>query len=92
MSKNTGMSLHLYTTKEELQNASNGVSTIVGWTKEQKPEGANYHISASTMICDVLEKEVRINVSRASEEFDKIGSMMGITMAAELEKAFKNLV
>jgi len=88
---NTGLGLHLYTTKEELDNAKNGVSTIVGWAKEQKPKGAIYHIGASLEICDVLEKEVRINISRVKEQMDLAGSLVGEAMGKELEKIFKGL-
>jgi len=89
MIKSTGLTLHLYTTKEELDNAKNGVSTIVGWTKEQKQTGAVYHISVSLDVCDVLEKEVRINVSKVQEQLASAGAMMGETMGKESEKVFK---
>lgn len=88
---NTGLGLHLYTTKEELDNAKNGVSTIVAWTKEQKQTGAVYHISASLEICDVLEKEVRINISKVKEQMDSAGAAVGEAMGKELEKVFKSL-
>ena len=89
MTKTTGLTLHLYTTKEELDNAKNGVSTIVGWTKEQKQTSAIYHISASADICDILEKEVRINVSKVKEQMDMAGLMVGEAIGKELEKEFK---
>ena len=89
MAKNTGLTLHLYTTKEELDNAKNGVSTSVGWTKEQKQNGAVYHISVSADICDVLEKEVRINISKVEEQLNVVSTKMGEVMGFELEKVFK---
>lgn len=89
MAKNTGLSLHLYTTKEELDNAKNGVSTIVGWTKEQKQTSAVYHISVSADICDVLEKEVRINISKVEEQLLTASAGIGEAMGKELEKVFK---
>ena len=88
MKRNSGLTLHLYTTKDELDNAKNGVSTIVGYTKEQKQTGAIYHISASVDICDILEKEVRINVSKTQEQLDALGITMGEAMGKELEKVF----
>ena len=88
MERNSGLTLHLYTTKDELDNAKNGVSTIVGYTKEQKQTGAIYHISASVDICDILEKEVRINVSKTQEQLDALGTTMGEAMGKELEKVF----
>ena len=88
MERNSGLTLHLYTTKDELDNAKNGVSTIVGYTKEQKQTGAIYHISASVDICDILEKEVRINVSKTQEQLDALGITMGEAMGKELEKVF----
>jgi len=88
----TGLSLHLYATKEELDNAKNGVSTIVAWTKEQKQTGAIYHVSASMDICDILEKEVRVNISKSGAQFEEFGKVLGEAMGKELEKAFKNLI
>ena len=89
MIKNTGLTIHLYTTKEELINAKNGVSTIVGWTKEQKTKDATFHISVSIDICDILDKEVRVNVSKTKEQLDSAGAMIGDAMGKELEKVFK---
>jgi len=62
---------------------------IVGWTKEQKQTSAVYHISASVDICDVLEKEVRINISKVKEQMDVAGLMVGEAIGKELEKVFK---
>jgi len=89
INKNTGMSLHLYTTKEELDNAKNGVSTIVGWTKEQKPVNAYYHISVSSNVCDILEKEVRINISQVNDQLENLGVIMGEAFSKEFEKMLK---
>ena len=62
---------------------------IVGWTKEQKQTSAVYHISASVDICDVLEKEVRINISKVKEQMDVAGLMVCEAIGKELEKVFK---
>ena len=85
MIKNTGLTIHLYTTKEELINAKNGVSTI----KEQKTKDATFHISVSIDICDILDKQVRVNVSKTKEQLDSAGAMIGDAMGKELEKVFK---
>lgn len=85
----SGLSLHLYTTKQELDNAKNGVSTIVAWPKGKQPKDAIYHVSASVDICDVLDNEVRVNVFKTADELEKMSSAMGATFAAELEKVFK---
>jgi hypothetical protein len=85
----TGLSLSLYTTKQELDNVKAGVSTIVAWTKDKKPENAIYHITVSVDICDVLDGEVRVNISKTQEEIEKAAAFMGATMGAELEKVFK---
>jgi hypothetical protein len=90
--KNTGLALHLYTTKEELDNAKNGISTIVGWTKEQKPVNAYYHISVSMDICDILEKEVRVNVSKTNDQFEAIGLVMGETFGKEFSKLIESML
>ncbi|WP_407311007.1 hypothetical protein [Desulfosporosinus sp. SB140] len=87
----TGLSLHLYTTKQELDNAKNGVSTIVAWAVGKQPKDALYHISASVDICDVLEEEVRVNVFNTDGELEKMSLKMGEGFAAELEKVFKQL-
>ena len=89
---NTGFGLNLYTTKEELNNAKNGVSTIVAWTKEQRGPDAVYHVSASVDICDILEKEVRVNVSKSGEQFEGYGKVLGEAMGKELERVFKNII
>lgn len=86
----TGLSLHLYTTKQELDNAKNGVSTIVAWVKGKQPENAVFHIGTSADICDVLESgEVRVNVFKTQGELDKMSATIGAAMGAELEKVFK---
>jgi len=86
----SGLSLHLYTTKTELDNAKNGVSTIVAWPKGKQLKEAVFHVSASVEICDVLESgEVRVNVSENDGELEKIAAMMGSAMGAELDKVFK---
>ena len=84
----TGLSLHLYTTKQELDNAKNGVNTIVAWPKGKQPKDAVYHVGVSVDICDVLDGEVRVNVSKNAAELEKMSSAMGATFAAELEKVF----
>lgn len=89
--KNTGLTIHLYTTKEELDNAKSGVSTVVGWTKEQKQTGAIYHISASLDICDVLDKEVRINVSKVKEQMDSAGALVGEEWVRNWRRYLNNL-
>ncbi len=85
----SGVSLHLYTTKQELDNIKNGVSTIVAWVDGMQPEDAVYQISAGIDICDVLTGEVRVNVSRAGDEIKKMGEIVGAAIAAELDKVFK---
>jgi len=87
----SGLSLHLYTTKQELDNAKNGVSTIVAWAKGKQPKEAVYHIGVSVDICDVLDGEVRVNVSKTADELNKVSAAMGAAMGAELEKIFKQL-
>jgi len=84
----TGLSLHLYTTKQEIDNAKNGVSTIVAWPKGKQPKDAVYHVSVSVDICDVLDGEVRVNVSKNAAELEKMSSTIGAAMGAELEKVF----
>ena len=85
----SGLTLHLYTTKQELDSAKNGVSTIIAWIKGKQPEAAIYHISVSVDICDVLDNEVRVNVSKAAIEMEKLSMSMGAAMGAEIEKVFK---
>ncbi|EGW40688.1 hypothetical protein [Desulfosporosinus sp. OT] len=88
----TGLSLHLYTTKQELDNSKNGVSTIVAWIKGKQPKEAIFHVGASVDICDVLDSgEVRINVSKTDGEMEKAAALMGAVMGAELEKVFSKL-
>lgn len=85
----TGLSLSLYTTKQELDNAKAGVSTIVAWTGDKKPENAIYEVNANLEICDVLDTEVRVNVSKAQDELKKVAEIMGTVMGTELEKVLK---
>lgn len=85
----SGVSLQLYTTKQELDNIKNGVSTIVAWAPGKEPDEAIYGISVSIEICDVLDGEVRVNVSRAGDEIKKMGEIVGAAIAAELDKVFK---
>lgn len=60
--------LHLYTTKEELDKAKNGF--ITAWTKDQKPKEAIYHISVNFNICEILDNEVKI-------QFESLEEVMG---------------
>lgn len=83
---NTGVFLHLYTTKEELLNAKNGVSTILAWVKGKQPENAIYHIHISLDVCDVLDNEVRVNVSKVLNQLENIGITMGDAIGREIEK------
>jgi len=87
----TGLSLHLYTTKQELDNAKKGVSAIVAWPKGKQPKEAIYHVSASADICDVLDGEVRVNIFKTAAELEKMSSAMGATFAGELAKVFNQL-
>jgi len=73
----SGLALKLYTTKEEIDNAKAGVSTIVAWPEANKPLGAYYEVSASLEICDVLSGEVRINTSKQDDEIKKNSSVYG---------------
>jgi hypothetical protein len=86
----SGLALKLYTTKEEIDNAKAGVSTIVAWPEANKPLGAYYEVSASLEICDVLSGEVRINTSKQDDEMKKAAALMGEAMGKELEKVFKS--
>lgn len=81
----TGLGIHLYTTKQELDNAKKGVSTILAWPKGEQPENAIFHISVSVDICDVLDDEVRVNIFKATDESNKVVAAFG----AELERVFK---
>ncbi|WP_088224938.1 hypothetical protein [Desulfosporosinus sp. FKB] len=84
----TGLTLHLYPTKQEMDNAKNGVSTIVAWSKGKQSKEATYHISASADICDILDGEVRINIIKTDGELEKMSAKWGLLLGAELEKVF----
>lgn len=60
MDKQLAVMLHLYTTKEELSRCG----LMFGWTKENKPKGAEYHISVPLSICEVSDDVVRIYTSK----------------------------
>lgn len=61
MDKYAGLTLHLYTTKKELDNLENGIRTITGWTKDKKPDDAIYHISVPANICRLYIDDVLID-------------------------------
>lgn len=87
-----GVSLHVYTTKEEITNGKNGVNTIIGWTEFDRPENAKYHIQVSIEACDILENEIRVNVVKAADSIAKAGTIVGEAVGKELDKVFKNYV
>jgi hypothetical protein len=84
-----GISIHIYTTKEEIINGKNGVSTIIGWSEIDKPENAKYCLMVPTESCDILENEIRVNVSKALESIREAGTVVGKAVGEEIEKVFK---
>lgn len=88
----SGITLHLYTTQEEIINGKKGVNTILAWIKAEKPLDANYHISVPIDVCDILEKEVRVNTGLIKQYYEnmsnEMGKAVGNAMSQELEKVF----
>ncbi|MCL6442553.1 MAG: hypothetical protein K6T83_03680 [Alicyclobacillus sp.] len=89
MNKSTGVSLTLWASREELQNAKNGASTLVA--SKAKTKDADIQIIAALDACDILENEVRVNLTLLHQNIDNLGQIIGEAMGRELEKVIKSL-
>lgn len=87
MSTKTGLTLTLWTSKDELYNAKNGGSTLIA--SKSKTKDADIEISVSLDACDILDNEVRVNLTLVRQNINDIGQSLGESMGKELERIFK---
>lgn len=85
----TGLNILLYVTKEELINAKNGSTTLIA--SKVKTKEAEHQISVSLDACDILDNEVRVNLSLVQQSVEELGKTMGEALGKELERVFANL-
>ncbi|PAF31872.1 hypothetical protein [Paenibacillus sp. 7516] len=85
----TGLSLTVYVSKEELVNAKSGGSTMVA--SKSKTKEAEYQLSVTLDACDILENEVRVNLTMVRASFEAAGEVMGAAIGAEIQKVFAQL-
>ncbi|GIO33112.1 hypothetical protein J2TS6_42530 [Paenibacillus albilobatus] len=85
----TGINILLYVTRKELLNAKQGGSTMIA--SKGKTKEAEFQINVSLDACDILEDEVRVNLSMARKGIEEAGKVMGEAMGAELQRAFAAL-
>ncbi|MED1801703.1 hypothetical protein [Brevibacillus porteri] len=83
----TGVTLKLATTWSELQAVKDGTSTMmIAYTQDKAPATATFNINVPLDVCEVVGKEVRVNVSRIKETASELGELMGKTFGAELDE------
>ncbi|MGG4346457.1 hypothetical protein ABEW68_33060 [Paenibacillus lautus] len=85
----TGVNISLYVSRKELMNAKQGGSTMVA--SKCKTKEADYQVNVSLDACDILEDEVRVNLSVIRSSVEQAGKVMGEAMGAELQKVFAGL-
>ncbi|WP_458462412.1 hypothetical protein [Paenibacillus sp.] len=85
----TGLNLTVYVSKEELDNAKNGGSTMVA--SKAKTKDAEYQLSVPLDACDILANEVRVNLTVVRTDLDAAGQAIGSAMAAEMQKVLSQL-
>ncbi|WP_409346750.1 hypothetical protein [Paenibacillus sp. MBLB4367] len=85
----TGLNITLFVSKEELVNAKAGGSTLIG--SKVKTKEAEYQITAALDACDILDTEVRVNLSLVRNNAEEAGRLIGEAMASELDKVFSKL-
>lgn len=87
--KTTGLNIILFVSRKELINAQQGGSTMIA--SKIKTKDAEYQVNVSLDACDILDDEVRVNLSLVRKNIEEAGRAMGEAMGAELQKAFASL-
>lgn len=87
--KTTGINISLYVSRKELINAKQGGTTMIA--SKTKTKDAEYQVNVTLDACDILEDEVRVNISMISKSMEEAGKAMGEAMGAELQKVFAGL-
>jgi hypothetical protein len=87
VSDNTGITINVWASKTELMNAKSGGSTLVA--SKAKTKEADIQILVPLQACDILDDEVRVNVTLIKQSIDNLGKTVGEAMGKELEKVFK---
>lgn len=85
----TGINISLYVSRKELINAKQGGTTMIA--SKTKTKDAEYQVNVTLDACDILEDEVRVNISMISKSMEEAGKAMGEAMGAELQKVFAGL-
>ncbi|MCY9539162.1 hypothetical protein M5X17_26415 [Paenibacillus alvei] len=85
----TGLNMTLFVSRKELTNAKQGGSTMIA--SNIKTKDAVYQVNVPVDACDILDDEVRVNLSMVRKNIEEAGRVMGEAMAAELHKVFAAL-
>jgi hypothetical protein len=88
MSK-TGLNITLYTSKDELVNAKSGGSTLVA--SKTKTKDADFQIIVSIDACDLLETEVRVNLTLLKASVEEAAQEFGAAMGNEINRVLSQL-
>ncbi|TQR29404.1 hypothetical protein [Brevibacillus brevis] len=88
----TGISLQLFTKWSELQAVKDGTSTImIARIEKHRFLGDDFQINVPLDVCEVVGKEVRVNISQIKQATSELGEMMGKTFGAELDRVLKEI-
>lgn len=85
----TGLVLTLYVSKDELMNAKAGGSTMVA--SKVKTKDADYQMSVSLDACDILENEVRVNLTLVRNNVEETAQAFGTALGTEFQKVLSQL-
>lgn len=86
----TGLTIHLYTSKDEIIRVQTGESTMLIATTRPDID-FDVQFTAAADACEFAATEVRVNIEKLAVTVEKIGTQMAAAMGAELEKVFANL-
>lgn len=86
---NTGLNITVFVSRKELTNAKQGGTTMIA--SKTKTKDAEYQVNVSLDACDILDDEVRVNLSVVRKNIEDLGKVMGEAMGAELQKVFAAL-
>lgn len=85
----TGLNITVFTTKEELLNAKAGSTTMIA--SKAKTKEADFQLIVSLDACDILDGEIRINLSLIRNGLEDVGRIMGEAMGSELQRIIQSL-
>lgn len=92
-----GINVTIYVTHQELKNAQNGVSMIIGATDLDFANAPNFvNTSVPLSACEFVGgTEVRVNLSKIKQEQEtlgkEIGDIMGVAMTKSLIDGINDL-